>query len=55
MNLLRASKPNTMGKPLNRATAVEDAIPSDWRPSSDGADMPDIPAFLRQIFARWVT
>jgi hypothetical protein len=25
-----------------------DAIPSDWRPTGTGADMPDLPAFLRR-------
>jgi hypothetical protein len=37
-----------MGKPLTRETTVEDAIPSDWRPSGDGKDMPDLPEFLRR-------
>jgi hypothetical protein len=37
-----------MGPPLNRQLSRETAIASDWRPTGDGADMPDIPDFLRR-------
>jgi hypothetical protein len=41
--------PHPMGPPLNRAWPVNtgDAVPSDWRASSDGADMPDRSDCLR--------
>jgi hypothetical protein len=37
-----------MGPPLSRHLSHETAIASDWRPTGDGADMPDIPDFLRR-------
>jgi hypothetical protein len=40
--------PHTMGPPPNRRLSRETAIASDWRPNGDGADMPDIPDFLRR-------
>jgi hypothetical protein len=37
-----------MGPPLNRHLSQETAIASDWRPTGDGAGVPDIPDFLRR-------
>jgi hypothetical protein len=41
------STPHPMGPPLNRRLSRENAISSDWKPVN-GADMPDIPDFLRR-------
>jgi hypothetical protein len=40
--------PHPMGPPLNRQLSQETAIVSDWRPTGNGADMPDLPDFLRK-------
>jgi hypothetical protein len=40
--------PHPMGSPLNRPPLTGDATPSDWRPTGNGADVPDIPDFLRR-------
>jgi hypothetical protein len=40
--------PHPMGSPLNRRPLTGDATPSDWRPTGNGADVPDIPDFLRR-------
>jgi hypothetical protein len=40
--------PHPMGPPINRQLSREIATASDWRPTSVGADMPDIPDFLRR-------
>ena len=40
--------PHPMGTPLNRQLSQETVIASDWRPTGNGADMPDIPDFLRR-------
>jgi hypothetical protein len=42
------STPHPMRPPLNRRLSQETAIASDWRPTGTGADMPDIPDFLRR-------
>jgi hypothetical protein len=39
--------PHPMGPPLNRQDTPV-AFVSDWRPSSNDADVSDIPAFLRR-------
>jgi hypothetical protein len=38
--------PHPMGSPVNRSLAIGGAISSDWRPTGDGAGVPDIPDFL---------
>jgi hypothetical protein len=38
--------PHPMGPPLNQSLLIDNAISSDWRPTGDGADVPDIPDFL---------
>jgi hypothetical protein len=40
--------PHPMGPPLNRPPLTGDATSSDWRPTSNGAGVPDIPDFLRR-------
>ena len=40
--------PHPMGPPLNRPPLTSDAIWSDWRPTGNGAGVPDIPDFLRR-------
>jgi hypothetical protein len=40
--------PHPMGPPLNRPRLTSDAISSDWRPTGNGAGVPDIPDFLRR-------
>jgi hypothetical protein len=42
------SMPHPMGPPLNRQLSRETATASNWKPTGAGADMPDIPAFLRR-------
>jgi len=37
-----------MGPSLNRQLLQETVTPSDWKPTGNGADMPDIPGFLRR-------
>jgi hypothetical protein len=41
------AKPHPMGPALNLPPSTSDANASDWRPSGNGADVPDIPDFLR--------
>jgi hypothetical protein len=40
--------PHPMGSPLDRPPLTSDAIWSDWRPTGNGAGVPDIPDFLRR-------
>src|SRR5262249_43836239 len=40
--------PHPMGPPLNRPPLTGDATSSDWRSTGNGADVPDIPGFLRR-------
>ena len=40
--------PHPMGPPLNRPPLTDDATSSDWRPTGNGAGVPDIPDFLRR-------
>src|SRR5262249_36347596 len=40
--------PHPMGPPLNRPPLTSDAPSSDWRPTGNGAGVPDIPGFLRR-------
>jgi hypothetical protein len=40
--------PHPMGPPLNRPPLTGDATSSDWRPTGNGAGVPDIPDFLRR-------
>jgi hypothetical protein len=40
--------PHPMGSPLNRPPLTGDATPSDWRPTGNGAGVPDIPPFLQR-------
>jgi hypothetical protein len=40
--------PHPMGPPLNRPPLTSDATSFDWRPTGDGAGIPDIPDFLRR-------
>jgi hypothetical protein len=42
------STPHPMGPPLDRQLSRETALRSDWRPTGNGASMPDVPAFLRR-------
>jgi hypothetical protein len=42
------SAPHPMGPPLNRPPLTSDAISSRWRSTCNGADVPDIPGFLRR-------
>jgi hypothetical protein len=41
------NSPHPMGPPFNRQVSREPAITSDWRPTSSGVGIPDIPDFLR--------
>jgi hypothetical protein len=42
-------EPHPMGLTINRQKiSQETAIASDWKPTGDGADVPDLPAFLRR-------
>jgi hypothetical protein len=43
-----SSTPHPMGPPPNRQLSRETAIASDWRPTGNASDMPDIPDFLRR-------
>jgi len=40
--------PHPMGAPLNREPSQETATASGWKPAGSGADMPDVPEFLRR-------
>ncbi len=48
----RVDRDNTarhpMGPPVNRQLSQETVIASYWRPTGNGADMPDLPDFLRR-------
>jgi len=47
-NLRKTDTSTPLGPPLNRQLSRETAIASDWRLAGNGAEMPDIPDFLRR-------